>query len=88
MVFWVVILIFTVVAFEVLAYMKSKPPSKTGSMEMRNRVGHQYDDSGRVVNNPPKVINKKPLYATAALYLLFGLFSLSIVALLLIMLVV
>lgn len=28
-------------------------------MEMRNRTSHRYDDSGRVISSPPKIINSR-----------------------------
>ncbi|EYC24980.1 hypothetical protein Y032_0012g1619 [Ancylostoma ceylanicum] len=87
-IFYIVVVVLSVALFELLSYMKSKASSKTTAMEMRNRTSHRYDDSGRVVNSPAKIIHKKPLYGIAALYFAFALFSFCVAALLMVMLVV
>ncbi|KAK5980239.1 hypothetical protein GCK32_021642 [Trichostrongylus colubriformis] len=66
--------------------MKNKAPNKSTAMEMRNRSTHRYDDSGRVISNPPKIINSKPLHGVLVLYALFVLFSICVAALLIVML--
>ncbi|KAK6012913.1 hypothetical protein OSTOST_21907, partial [Ostertagia ostertagi] len=86
MIFYIVILILSIILFELLTYMKNKAPNKTTAMEMRNRSTHRYDDSGRVISNPPKIINSKPLHGVLALYVFFVLFSLCVAALLIVML--
>ncbi|EPB76408.1 hypothetical protein ANCCEY_04518 [Ancylostoma ceylanicum] len=58
-IFYIVVVVLSVALFELLSYMKSKASSKTTAMEMRNRTSHRYDDSGRVVNSPAKIIHKK-----------------------------
>ncbi|KHJ98927.1 hypothetical protein OESDEN_01092 [Oesophagostomum dentatum] len=85
-IFYVVIAILTVVVLELLSYLASKAPNKTSSMEMRNRAQHRFDDSGNVISSPPKTVNKRPMYGTAAVYFIFVLFSLCIAALLIVML--
>ncbi|VDO18687.1 unnamed protein product [Heligmosomoides polygyrus] len=86
MIFYIVVAILSIALFEVLTHLKNKAPNKTTAMEMRNRTSHRYDDSGRVISSPPKIINSRPLYGVAALYLLFALFSLCVTALLIVML--
>ncbi|KAK6728731.1 hypothetical protein RB195_006026 [Necator americanus] len=86
MIFYVLVAVLSIALFEVLSYLKSKAPSKTAAMEMRNRTSHRYDDAGKVVSSPPRIVNKKPLYGVAALYLVFLLFSLCVAALLIVML--
>ncbi|KAK5973736.1 Ferric-chelate reductase 1 [Trichostrongylus colubriformis] len=86
MIFYIIIVILTVILFELLTYMKNKAPNKSTAMEMRNRSTHRYDDSGRVISNPPKIINSKPLHGVLVLYALFVLFSICVAALLIVML--
>ncbi|RCN50779.1 hypothetical protein ANCCAN_03165, partial [Ancylostoma caninum] len=85
-IFYIIVAGLSVALFELLSYMKSKASGKTTAMEMRNRTSHRYDDSGRVVNSPAKIIHKKPLYGIAALYCVFALFSLCVAALLIFLL--
>ncbi|KJH47836.1 hypothetical protein DICVIV_06082 [Dictyocaulus viviparus] len=70
----------------VLSYLKNKAPSKTIAMEMQNRSSHRYDDTGKVINIPPKIINLKPLYGVTMMYVLFTLFCFCVTALLITML--
>ncbi|VDM52244.1 unnamed protein product [Angiostrongylus costaricensis] len=72
--------------FHILSHLKNKAPNKTISMEMRNRSAHRYDDSGKIINSPPKIINQKPLHGLTALWVFFVLFSICVAALLIMML--
>ncbi|KAJ1367275.1 hypothetical protein KIN20_028154 [Parelaphostrongylus tenuis] len=85
-IFYIIVMILSIVLFEILSYLKSKPPNKTISLELRNRSAHRFDDSGKVINVPPKIINEKPLYGVATLYVFFALFSICVAALLILML--
>ncbi|KAE9417995.1 hypothetical protein Angca_000013, partial [Angiostrongylus cantonensis] len=85
-IFYIIVTILSIVLFEILSHLKNKAPNKTMSMEMRNRSAHRYDDSGKVINSPPKIINQRPLHGLAALWVFFVLFSICVAALLIVML--